>query len=552
MIFFYDEKQFTKCDNIKISCNNPVYERNILKITNKDEYFTILFNKKRKIYQMYYRGYINKFKNDEKKRLIMINNEYFLYHNQITCYYESKDATNFKRIKNGKNNYLLREGSVSHNFYVFYDKNDNLKAIGGRQLYQVNLKKTNHPLSCIKCTKLMKVKLKTLDQIKYTSGYKKTMTVNIVSPNHQSPCNSNGLHLYNSVNGINWNRVQSLPIVTGLNGRDINSYVNLTLYDSITACVYDNKNDRYILYQRANTARQKRYICYTTSKDLVNWEEFKYINITGCDPNTDSFYSPFVYKFGTYYLCFTPHLKINNSHRYIDGGIMLLMSEDGINWKKIGYQFRYKVNLKRNDIYNSVHMHDIIKFFPVAGTPIIKNTNQYIYIRNSNNDYLERYVTREYGFSYVEPNDTNKVSTFTTKIMDLKIFSVNYETENDGYIIFELLDSNKKLIKKSNKLTGNYVNKVVFLNLPETYSVKCELFKAKIYTINSENDNREFIMNKTGNQNIVTQITEIPTFGTVYKNKAIKKINDMYAERLITNENRKRFISIINRRKDLR
>ena len=87
MILFYNTKQFKSCSNIKIKCNSVKYERNILKLTNKDEYFTLLFNEKRKMYQLYHRGYINHFKEDANKRLIMINNDKFLYHNQTNSLY---------------------------------------------------------------------------------------------------------------------------------------------------------------------------------------------------------------------------------------------------------------------------------------------------------------------------------------------------------------------------------------------------------------------------------------------------------------------------------
>ena len=486
-MFFYDEKQLSNYNNIQFYCNTPVFDKKILKITNKDEYFTINFNKKSEKYQLYHRGYINKFKDDTKKRLIMINNEYFLYHSQITCCYESSDATNFNIVKTGKtNNWLLKDGSVSHNFYVFYDKNNNLKAIGGRQLYESVVKKTNHSIACNKNTKYQEIKLETKEQIKYTGGNPKTMKLKIVSPNHPSPCKSNGLYLYNSEDGLKWTLEKNTPIITGLNGRNINGYVNLTLFDSISACVYDEKNDRYILYQRANTARQKRYICYSTSNDLINWTEFQYINIKGCNCNNDSFYSPFIYKIKDFYLCFTPHLKINNN-KYTKGGIMVLISNNGINWKQMGYQFKYKVNLKKNDIYNSVYMHDIIQLFPVAGTPISKNNKQLIFIRNSTNDYLERYTTRENGFMYITSADGKTDAVFTTNLLNkINKIGLNFQTENTGYVKVEILDHNNNSLFIV-KLQGDFIHKnIENINLPENFYIKFILNNAKLFYVSFE------------------------------------------------------------------
>jgi hypothetical protein len=549
-MFFYDEKQFINHENIKFNCSKPIYDKKILKITNKDEYFTIIYNNKYNKYQLYHRGYINKFNTDASKRLIMINNKSFLYHSQITCCYESTDATLFNNVKTGSKKWLLKEGSVSHNFHVFYDKNNNLKAIGGRQLYESVIKKTNHSLACNKNTKYLEIKLKTKEQIKYTGGNPDTMTLKIVSPNHISPCKSNGLYLYSSPDGINWNLDQKTPIITGLNGRDINGYVNLSLFDSLSACVYDNKNDRYILYQRANTAQQKRYICYSTSKDLLNWDEFKYINIEGCTCNNDSFYSPFVYKIKNYYLCFTPHLKINNNNKYINGGIMILMSEDGINWKQIGYQFKYKINLNRNDIYNSVNMHDIIHLFPVAGTPISNNSNQYIYIRNSENDYLERYLIREYGFTYITSN-LDSEAFFTTNLIsnDTCNLGLNFETDVGGYIKIEILDINKNSLYVET-LNGNYIHKNInFTNIQKSYYLKFFLNKAKLFYVNFDVKNDKEYVQPVDK---VYQITNIPKFGTVYKKIAIQKINLLHFKGLISNENKIIFSADIKNNKYLR
>lgn len=485
-MFFYDEKQLSSYNNIKFQCNAPVYDMKILKITNKDEYFTIIYNKNSKKYQMYHRGYINKFNNDAKKRLIMINNDYFLYHSQITCCYESPDATKFNIVETGKpNNWLLKDGSVSHNFHVFYDKNNNLKGIGGRQLYESVIKKTNHSLFCNKNTIYQEVKLKTKEQIKYTGGNTKTMKLKIVSPNHPSPCKSNGLYLYSSNDGLIWIPDKNMPIITGLNGRKINGYVNLTLFDSISACIYDDKNNRYILYQRANTERQKRYICYSTSKDLINWEEFQYINIKNCNCKNDSFYSPFVYKIKDYYFCFTPHLKINNNDKYTKGGIMLLISGDGINWKPMGYQFKYNINLKKNDIYNSVYMHDIIQLFPVAGDPISKNGKQYVFIRNSKNDYLERYTTRENGFLYVTAADNKKNAIFTTTLISsVNKIGINFQTTDGGYVEIDILNTDKKSLHVE-KLQGDYINKEInFCKFPNKFYLTFSLNKAKLFRLN--------------------------------------------------------------------
>jgi hypothetical protein len=565
-IFFYNiTTQFTTNKNIKIVCNKPVYERNILKITNNDEYFTLIYNKKKKIYQLYHRGYINVHKGDSHKQLIMVNNNYFFYHNQITCYLESTDAVTFKKVlKNNQYNALLKEGSVSHNFSVFYDKDDNLVGMGGRQLYKISLSKTNHPHVCQKSTKYMNVKVFTKDQVKYTQADKKTNILKIVSPKYVSPCNSNGLHLYKSDDGVKWKKAQKLPIISGLNGRKINGYSSLSVFDSITSCVYDDKNDRYILYQRANPEKQKRYICYTTSKDLIKWEEFKFINIKGCNYHTDSFYCPYVCKINSFYICFSPHMTFNKKGCYTSGGIVVLMSEDGINWIKVGYQFDYYIDPKRNSMYNSFHMHDIVTLFPTAGTPIINNNNQYFYIRNKNNDILERYGMREYGFTYLESINKNIPSEFTTKLITTKYdnISINYQTISNGYVLLGLLDENKKeilnfTINDCKKLTGNCVNKIVEWKdgtLPQKYYIYCKFYNANIFAINFNDDTcRDFKEIKAIDKKIIIdKITTMPKFGTKYKKKALNKILELYNEKRICEENMLRFINIIKARKDLR
>ena len=133
-------------------------------------------------------------------------------------------------------------------------------------------------------------------------------------------------------------------------------------------------------------------------------------------------------------------------------------------------------------------MHDIIQLFPVAGCPISKNNKQLIFVRNSTNDYLERYTTRENGYMYVTAADEKSEAVFTTTLLSsINNIGLNFKTDNTGYIKIEILDSNKKSLF-IDKLQGDFIHKnIENIKLPEKFYIKFYLSKAKLFYVSFDN-----------------------------------------------------------------
>ena len=92
-------------------------------------------------------------------------------------------------------------------------------------------------------------------------------------------------------------------------------------------------NNTYFAYFRLNTKIGGRQIQYTTSKDMINWDEYKILKIKGFDLDINHIYHPNIFKYeNTKYLI---GIIIYHNVDIQRLSYSIIMSRDGINFKVI-------------------------------------------------------------------------------------------------------------------------------------------------------------------------------------------------------------------------
>ncbi len=407
------------------------------------------------------------FKTGQYSHIIKHNNNYKLYYRinrqpnffsadsvhflSVIAYAEyinNKFIKSNLNIHNNINNGILDNQGASHNFYVFIDKNNKLKAIGGICVGPHKYSKNKTKLKLYKYN----------NNICFNRWYK-----NIYDPYVNMKEKLNGLYLFESDNGIKWELVEQKPIFHSL----IKSlYINNEVIDFDTQPQIIYHNNKYILYTRANIKNGVRNIIYSLSTDLLNWTEPKYINYDfKFDLNHDNLYYIGIYKYpnSQYLIAFPSYFystqlrknEVNKSCIYI------LLSIDGINWFKI------------REIFN----HDKIMYkYNIAG---FYNNELFIHKNvHTFNNYINKYIIREDSLCYLTSNN-NKINFFSLqkKYYFNKLF-LNFETFENGYVII-FLDNNIF----SHKLIGNYTNLKIFDIDKFDYNINIEICNSNLYSI---------------------------------------------------------------------
>ena len=391
--------------------------------------------------------------------------------------------------------YELNNGLASHNFRLF-NFNNTIYGVGGQHTtYRCYLEfqQTTNTIynNYNKNPNFLK-----------SSDYKLNAVcgIYIYNPSTYCPYYANGLYLFSFKNNIQTIENNNLPIIDGLkNGRydgfygstleytsDINKCKDgLSVFDSSTSILFNEKEQLYYLYQRANLCRGARAIQYTTSNDLIKWSDWKLLDITPyVNPLLYNFYYNNMFKMKDIdmYIGILPCLYNNtNSNEYLN----LYYSNDCVKWHYIGI----------------INTHIYYKLWMVIGEPILYNNKHYFYFSNVEYKSIDIYTMDENRFSYIQPIDKNKIAKIFFKPMYLDKIIINFKTYNDGYLIFQLRDNMNNIIdgysfQNFNKINNNmdsyeYVlswnNNLPFFNIfnKEIY-IEIEGMNYNIFSINNK------------------------------------------------------------------
>jgi hypothetical protein len=469
-LIFYDESCLLINNNVRVDIHEierygDVYKVRIMNYEKLDEttgfYINLIRNGNK--HQIYYPCNIDKV--------------------QSTSYAESNTDHNFVRTRIDKyrvdevgiNNFILDDYYACHNFSVFFDKYGCYRAIGGVhnrcEVYDVNSKSyENFYYGCDNRNSIISDELA-------TSKY-----VQIPSSDYTCPKRANGLYLYKSDNGIEWELATDLPIVTCFNDLHERNNKCAIAFDCFNRIVYNPYTDLYTLYIRGNLSTGVRHILYSTSKDLINWNQIDCINI---DPVFDftchSYYSSGVYMYpdANYYIAF-PTFFISNvvEHKTLYADISLMFSDNGTDWLVKNRLFQRDKEIIRN--------FDIRYRSEIAGFMISQCGNYFnIYINENSrteDSCVVKYLIRRDGFTSLYSENGN--CTIQIKSSYINNLILNYKTNNNGYIVIHFLDKHLKKIYTTPQLLDDYIDKsITDINCGKVYFMTIELQNAHLYSV---------------------------------------------------------------------
>ena len=461
---FYDLSAVIFHDNIKIEYHEPIKEEIVL--TNNYEYESL------------YNGYYTVIQMPEESNKVLmyyrssLNNRYISVNNCAkTCLAVSNDGGySFDKITNNVENNIIFHGSgLSHNFGVCYSKKDKkFYGVGGLHTSKYIPGYNNHE----KSPKILLNKRKKL-----------------IDPKFNCPMRMNGLYLYNSNDGFQWNSSNEYPILHGFSEgpKDFHGY---TKFDGLNSILYDQFRDLYFIYVRYNVYRGSRSIQFCMSRDLKSFSPFKSVILEPEFVKDENFYIPNVsiYPDTNLFVSFPPYYMEKNK----SNGIFLLLSRDGYNWKRVNLLLTNEDVFKSRNYIHSVNgiinSPDKTKFFLYY---------HYNYAGFYSNKPLQiwRYSIRRDGFtSFYSDNGEFIFKMFDPTQTKCKI-KLNYHTNKNGYIKVELQDIDRKTLKgyeieNCDKIIGDqldYVvtwnNRSIIDNIPINLLVRIKLINARIYSV---------------------------------------------------------------------
>lgn len=491
-VIFFDFDIIEEHKNVQIYFHSPK-EKKELKVISEDAeslqnsyYHFIKYDNE---IQVYYRSisYALDTYNEGTCKAILFQNE----DNE----YEWKDIQSNRYPRHG-NKFIYLNNYVGHNFTPFVDKFGKIKAVGG-----VHINKHQHQ------NKIVGKRCKS----KFFINYKGT---DVCDPNKEHICKGNGLYLLNEKDG-KWNIELPNPIINGTHPGETTEFFGVSVFDTQNSLFYHTLLKKYYLYTRSNLDREVRHIQYTTSKNLIEWEPFKLLNISKkFDVSQDNYYQSNMLQYlnTKYFIGFPTFFQNDADSR--SAGIYLCFSHNGEDWicgkRIIGTGH---INQTTGRFKNSAHScHGLILSED--------ETKMYIFVLDNYVQYYKykplkilQYSIRADGFSSIQSSNyprpcssfKNKLKKLkrsklklktdeednlecyfiTKKLCFLKKLSLNFETCTDGYISISILDECKKVTQESEEITGNEINKVIFDNISTKCGyLKITLWKAQIFSLN--------------------------------------------------------------------
>ena len=223
-------------------------------------------------------------------------------------------------------------------------------------------------------------------------------------------------------------------------------------FDCLSCLLFNEKENKYYYYTRANIITGLRNIQYATSTDLINWSSWNMIKFS---KNQDEIYSKANYYLSNFtkidglngyfgiLKCFNAKISDKSKFKVSNNGeFQLLYSEDCVTW----------------DIFNNilpgklVSIENQTSIYGYIQTPdkFITLQNHRTVVDNIDDDRLSLYSFDKNRFIYADCEDVTKPGKIMTKLLNIedpdKIF-FNFTTYENGYIEVRLLDKDKRMVK---------------------------------------------------------------------------------------------------------
>lgn len=411
-----------KSNNVKIK-THTLKRKNIVitsdKLTNKSFYLNVF--------------------NINNKYIISYCQNTFNYYNSEQMFIESIDGINFSEPK-----IYFKDYAASHNFSVFKDKDNKLKALGGiahsKNHVYINIehvKKMYGDVEYEKCKEnvyphidnVKTMEIKCCDRL-LKDGYGKCW----IDPNNYSELKNNGLYLYELNNDGRFNLITKKPIISGLKPlsyevKNAMKYNPINIIDSSVQCVYNENTKLYYLYMRANIGQGTRSIQYTISPDLSNWSDFKVIKYNPEFKYYDNYYSGEINLINNLFIGFPSFFRLRDEK--LNMRPKIIISQNGDTFDVLDNIIEKKGTFCSNT------------FFEI-------NNEYYFYVFENiltHNTILVRYVCKKDRlFSMNFPVQEQIIEFNKILLIENSEIKINFKTYNNGYIKFELLDIHKNII----------------------------------------------------------------------------------------------------------
>lgn len=271
-----------------------------------------------------------------------------------------------------------------------------------------------------------------------------------------------GLHLFESENGIKWSLIKKIA-----DGNDVlPNWAHPNHFDTLNCMV--KKDDYYYIFVRDNH-KNRRFVQFTKTKDFETFSKMSNINIVNDD--NIIMYTPGIFRYfdSNYYFCI-PTIRGNGD--YIKKCNTLMVSNDCINWKIV----------ETNLFDDNLNMMDVINIVPSKD-----NEKMYIYVNNNatlQNNSVDCYSWIKHRIHQLECSELGSLKTNEYYLVNSKI-KLNFETNENGYIIIELVNESLETINVSEKIEGNQKDfEINFGNIEDGfYHFNIILCNSKLYSM---------------------------------------------------------------------
>lgn len=290
------------------------------------------------------------------------------------------------------------------------------------------------------------------------------------------------IYLFDSDDGINWEQKYKIIDETMI----LSDKGHANHFDSLNSLFYNKLDQHYYVYLRNNHYEEPiRRLQYTKSKDLINWENCKPINVNLFPDNIP--YTKWIYNAAityylntNYYISYFSSSLINSTTKKC---VNLMISNDGINWQVI------EENIFKN-LNHSMCVTGLFENSDKTKILIYAHNNQYYFDTN-----ILCYSYQMNRISSLNNYLDGKEGTFKTNLINLINFNffLNYKIINNGYIQLYLCDENDIVINDSKLNDGDSLNKLIIwsyndilLDKNKKYYINFIVLDAYIYSYSYE------------------------------------------------------------------
>lgn len=227
---------------------------------------------------------------------------------------------------------IIKNSCACHNFTPFKIGKD-LYALGGMDAW-----KFEESWKHVESYEEFKIKFRNRFKTEYTRDAERYEMFKDRIKDKKSLNHSDGLYLFKKTDN-GWSQVHKKPTITTHDEgfRSALDYGKSSEFDGQPSIVFIN--DTYYLYLRYNVKFKTRFIQFSSSKNLIDWEPFEEIKVDGFDYDKDNYYTPNFFRYGEFVLGMIPYFREDQAC------IRLLKSTDYTNFTVEGEIFNSYVEM---------------------------------------------------------------------------------------------------------------------------------------------------------------------------------------------------------------